>query len=68
MADAADRADILVERATELALSKISVPVPGTGRPNCIHCDDQIPEPRTRLGYRSCIDCQELIERGVLRP
>lgn len=63
MADDADRADRLVEQEIASQLSRIEVPNPDDGREWCEECGEQVEPARARLGYATCIDCQEMIER-----
>jgi hypothetical protein len=51
------RADALAQR--------IAPPAPGQGSTMCKRCHGYVESKRADLGYATCIECQERIERGV---
>ncbi|HET8686911.1 MAG TPA: TraR/DksA family transcriptional regulator [Methanosarcina sp.] len=67
MADWIDEANELSEELLKKALSKI-VKYEGESSPECEECGAEIPEARQKLlpGVQTCVDCQELRERGKL--
>lgn len=67
MADWIDEANELSEELLQKALSKI-VKYEGESLKECEECGVDIPEARQKLipGVRTCVDCQELKEKGKL--
>ena len=67
--DIIDVAQREIERAYERAEAARAAAAPvGDSALDCIECDLPIPEARRVVvpGVQTCVDCQELIERGVL--
>jgi phage/conjugal plasmid C-4 type zinc finger TraR family protein len=65
MADAADLADVVIERATAASLAHVSAELAGPGLATCAECGALIP-PERRAAYpaaRTCVPCQEILER-----
>ena len=67
--DIADRAQIEQDRAMErFEQARAAAPVP-VSAVDCASCGYEIPEARRAgvPGVQTCIECQTLIERGVMR-
>lgn len=70
MADAADRADRLIEQALSLAVAEITAAprerqLTADGVVFCLDCDGEVPAERLRANPKAvrCIDCQIRFER-----
>lgn len=67
--DIIDVAQREIERAYERAeAARVGAAPVGESAVECAECDLPIPEARRVIvpGVQTCVDCQELIERGVL--
>lgn len=62
--DDADRASAVTDLELAHALAGRELPPQGHGSPECDECGGEIPEGRQALGYRVCVECAEVAERG----
>lgn len=66
MADDIDLANDLIDNELSRALNKIrenSALQRTKGSKFCMECGDDIPQGRTKLGFRLCVPCAEEMER-----